>query len=255
MKSPQDQSVAVVAGGTSGIGQATVLRLRRAGFRVAYFGVSAEHLRETEEALETSDDSYGGLVDVRDPARISAFFDSTAERFGAISALVYATAISPKTDGRRVPLHNVAQDEWLDVLSVNLTGALHCCQCALPGMMARKYGRIVMIGSIAARAAPRFAGASYVASKAGLAGLTRALAAEYAADGITANTVSPGNVATSMTGDVNSPQNQEAAKHIPAGRVGLPEDLTGLIAFLCSPEAAYINGATIDVTGAEFVAP
>ena len=255
MKPSQDQSVAVVAGGTSGIGRATVRRLHAEGFRVAYFGSSAAHLRESEESLEPSDNIFGAQVDVREPAQISAFFNSTEERFGAVSALVYASAISPKKEGRRVALHRVEQAEWLDVLSVNLTGALHCCQCVLPGMMLRNYGRMVMIGSIAARAAPRFAGTAYVASKAGLAGLTRALAAEYAADGITANTVSPGNIATSMTGDVDSPQNREAAQHIPAGRVGLPEDLSGLIAFLCSPEAAYINGATIDVTGAEFVAP
>ncbi len=255
MKRSKVQSVAVVAGGTSGIGRATVLRLLREGFRVAYFGVSAEHLQETERALEAPRDAFGALVDVRDPRQIGAFFDNAADRFGDISALVYATGISPKKDGRRVPLHHIEAAEWANVLSVNLTGALLCCQCALPGMIERRHGRIVMIGSIAARAAPRFAGASYVASKAGLAGLTRVLAAEYAADGISANTVSPGNVATAMTGDITSPQNQEAARRIPAGRLGMPEDLAGIVTFLCSWEAGYINGATIDVTGAEYVAP
>lgn len=120
-------------------------------------------------------------------------------------------------------------------------------------MMAQKHGRIVMIGSIAARAVPQIAGAAYVASKSGLAGLTRAIAAEYATYGITANNVSPGNIVSNMTGDANSPANLKAATRIPVGRIGQPSDIANMVSYLCSDAASFINGSTFDVTGGEYM--
>ncbi|MCG8360817.1 MAG: SDR family oxidoreductase [Kiloniellales bacterium] len=245
---------AVVTGGTAGIGLAIVERLLQDGFRVGFLGSGSERVAAARASLLAAghppERMLTQAVDLRAPEAIRAFFDA----FGAPGALVNNAGISPKEDGKRVPLHRTALDQWQDVLSVNLTGAFLCCQIVLPAMCAARYGRIVNVGSLAARALPRFAGAAYVASKAGLAGLTRALAAEYGALGITANTVAPGNIATGMTGDPQSAQNRAAVERIPAGRIGEPDDLAGIVAFLCSEEAAFINGATVDVTGGEYVA-
>ena len=256
MATTEPTGVAVVTGGSAGIGLAIVERLIEAGYRVAYCGSGADRIEEAERQLAARfPDSHrlAAVVDLRAADRVSRFMDDVAAELGPVSVLVNNAGISPKVDGKRVPFHEMTLAHWHDVLSVNLTGAVLCTQKVLPAMMDRRFGRIVMIGSIAARALPRFAGSAYVASKAALAGLTRSLAAEYGAFGITANTVAPGNVASAMTGDPDSPQNREAALQIPLGRIGEPDDIAGVVAFLCTREAGFINGATIDVTGGEFV--
>lgn len=251
----QNNKIVMVAGGTSGIGRSVVLRCRKQGYDVSYFGRSSAHLEETQQLLGPGAGALGGQVDVRDPAELAGFVRETTERLGPVSRLVYATGISPKKDGRRVPVHEIGQSEWDDVFSVNLTGAFRCCQAVLPSMISQGFGRIVLIGSSAARFTPRFAGASYVASKAALSGLARSIAVEYAKFGITANVVSPGNVATEMTGGALSDQNKAAVHNIPAGYVAQPDDLAGIVEFLCRAESHFINGAIIDATGAEYVGP
>ena len=249
---------AVVTGGSAGIGFAIVERLLCDGYRVGFFGSNARRVEAARTQLLSAGiseaDCFAQAVDLRSAAAIENFFAETVERFGPAALLVNNAGISPKQDGRRIPAHETPLAQWQDVMAVNLTGAFLCCQQVLPAMKASGYGRIVMIGSIAARSWPRFAGAAYVASKAGLAGLTRSLATEYGGLGITTNTVAPGNIATGMTGDPDSPQNRAALQQIPAGRLGLPRDLPGIVAFLCSEEAGFINGATIDVTGGEYMA-
>ena len=154
---------------------------------------------------------------------------------------------SPNTE---VPLA-----EWNDVLAVNLTGAMVCCQAVLPGMASRRQGRIVFIGSLAGRTTPRIAGASYSASKSGLTGLMRAIVSEHSAAGVTANTICPGRILTEMAGDPRLPANQAALARIPCGRFGQPDDVARLVSFLIADDADFINGATIDLNGGEFVAP
>lgn len=249
---------AVVTGGSTGIGRAVVERLLREGYRVGFFGSGPARVSEARAQLRAQgfgdDKVFARAVDLRSPGDIDGFFAAFACELGPAGALINNAGISPKDAGKRVPIHRTALQQWNDVLAVNLTGAFLCSQCVLPGMLETGFGRIVMIGSIAARALPRFAGAAYVASKAGLAGLTRSLAAEYGARGITANTVSPGNIATPMTGDPQSAQNRAAVAQIPVGRIGMPGDLAGIVVFLCSEEAGFINGATVDVAGGEYVA-
>jgi len=253
------QKNAIVTGGTTGIGLGIVLRLLEEGFKVGFFGSSYDRTESARmkvlEAGFAETDFIASSIDLREHQQIIDFFDAFRAKFGPIGALINNAAISPKINGKRVPLHEAALELWQDVLNVNLTSAFLCTQQVLPEMMVAKFGRIVMVGSIAARALPKFAGSAYVASKAGLGGLARSVASEYASYGVTANTIAPGNVATEMTGGMNSPQNITAAKNIPAGRIGVPNDFVGLIAFLCSQEAAFINGATIDVTGGEYICP
>ncbi|MEZ5933855.1 MAG: SDR family NAD(P)-dependent oxidoreductase [Alphaproteobacteria bacterium] len=249
---------AIVTGGSSGIGLAVVSRLAATGHKVAFFGSSAGKVEKALHRLDLAgmrSDVMGEAVDIRSASEIQAFVEQVGRRLGPPTILVHSAGMSPKREGERIAVHDTPLDQWQEVLEVNLTGAFLCTRQMLPIMVDRRFGRIVMIGSQAARALPRFAGAAYVASKAGLAGFVRSLAAEYASAGITANTVAPGNIATEMTGGRSSPQNLAAVSAIPAGRIGETGDVAGIVAFLCSPEAGFINGATVDVTGAEFVAP
>ncbi|MEW7009091.1 SDR family NAD(P)-dependent oxidoreductase [Lentilitoribacter sp. EG35] len=249
----------IVTGGTTGIGLAIVLRLLQDEYNVGFFGSSEERVKAAVKTAQNhgfSEDVFlARRVDLRAHEQIGSFVKEFNNQFGPVGGLVNSAGISPKLDGKRIPLHETSIENWQDVFDVNLISALICLQHVLPSMMEKKFGRIVMIGSVASRALPRFAGCAYVASKAGLGGLARSVASEYAVFGITANTVAPGNIATEMTGGINSPQNLAAAMNIPAGRIGEPEDLAGIVAFLCSKEARFINGATIDVTGAEYISP
>ena len=255
----QDPSrVAVVTGGTTGIGLAVVDRLLADGFRVAWFGSDPKKLEASvaEISKRAPDERiFARRVDLRDPDLVCSFIEDVGGHWDGISVLVNNAGISPKRNGRRIPLHETSLNDWEHVVSINLTGAFVCAREVIPGMITAGYGRIINIGSIAGRTLPRLAGAPYAASKAAMAGLTRSIASEYSRFGITANTVSPGNVASDMTGDVNSPANRAAAKRIPSERIGTPDEIAAMVAFLCLPEAGFINGAVIDVNGGELTAP
>lgn len=157
-----------------------------------------------------------------------------------------------ETDGA-TPFNEIQLKEWNEVLAVNLTGAMLCCQAVGPAMMERGFGRIVMIGSVAARTRPKIAGASYVASKAALSGLTKSLVTTYAPFGITVNVVAPGRILTNMAGEPDTPTNRAALAAIPAGRLGQPDDVAAVVEFLISHEAGFVNGAVVDVNGGEFL--
>jgi 3-oxoacyl-[acyl-carrier protein] reductase len=250
--------VAVVSGGSSGIGLAIVARLLREGWRVAFFSQQPTRVEDAHRDLagkHGADRIMARTVDLREPAAAAAFLRDVEQSWGRIDALICNAGFSPKGPSGRTPLAEVPLAEWNDVLAVNLTGAMLCCQAVLPGMTSRRHGRIVFIGSLAGRTTPRIAGASYSASKSGLAGLMRAIVSEHSAAGVTANTICPGRILTEMAGDPGSPANQAALARIPCGRFGRPEDVARLVSFLVADDADFINGATIDLNGGEFVAP
>jgi 3-oxoacyl-[acyl-carrier protein] reductase len=250
--------IAVVSGGSSGIGLAIAERLLAEHWRVAFFSQQAERVGEARAGLAArhgAETVRAGVVDLRDEAATRRFLGDVEAEWGRIDALVCNAGFSPKTPTGRTPLADIALDEWNDVLVVNLTGALICCQAVLPGMAARRHGRIVLIGSVAGRTMPRIASASYVASKSALAGLMRSIVSEHAGQGISCNLIAPGRIVTEMTGDPSSVTNQAALSRIPAGRLGRPEDIARVAAFLAAPEADFINGAVLDVNGGEFTAP
>ncbi|MGO7185988.1 3-oxoacyl-ACP reductase FabG [Rhizobium brockwellii] len=247
--------VAVVSGGTTGIGLATAFRLLRAGHRVAVFSHGEASVMAAGAALAEAvgpERSLARKVDLREPAAIEHFFDEVAHILGAPGILVCNAGISPKgPDGP----HHVADlplEEWNDVLTVNLTGTMLCCQAVLPAMKEMGYGRVIFVGSLAGRTRPRIAGAGYSASKAALSGLSRVLVSQYGPYGITSNVVAPGRVLTPLTGSPQSKINIEALARIPAGRLGAPDDVAAVIAFLASADAGFVNGAIIDVNGGEF---
>jgi 3-oxoacyl-[acyl-carrier protein] reductase len=250
--------IAVVSGGSSGIGLAVTEHLLERGCRVAFFGQSAENIAAATKALARRFDEsriLGRTADLLEDDDVEAFFDDVRTTWGAPTILICNAGISPKAPNGRVPLAGIDLREWDDVLRINLTGALLCLQNTLDGMSKARHGRIVLIGSVAARTLPRIAGAAYVASKSGLAGLARSVVSEYSAHGITANVVVPGRILTDMTGDARTPANRAALERIPAGRLGLPVDIARVVAFLVERNSGFINGAVIDVNGGEFCPP
>jgi 3-oxoacyl-[acyl-carrier protein] reductase len=252
------QPVAVVSGGSSGIGLAVVGRLLSEGWRVAFFSQQATRVEDAQSDLASKHGAgrvMARTVDLREPPAVVSFLRDVEQSWGRIDGLICNAGFSPKGPSGRTPLAEVPLAEWNDVLAVNLTGAMVCCQAVLPGMASRRHGRVVFIGSLAGRTTPRIAGASYSASKSALAGLMRAIVSEHSAAGVTANTICPGRILTEMAGDPGSPANQAALARIPCGRFGQPRDVARLVSFLIADEADFINGATIDLNGGEFAAP
>lgn len=158
--------------------------------------------------------------------------------------------VSPKRpDGRSSGILEVSEEEWAQVLGINLTCVMRLCQLFLPAMRDQGYGRIVNVASLAGRARSIVAGPSYMASKAGVIGLTRAIASEMGPYGITANCVAPGRILTEMAQQAGPEVNQRYAEQIPVRRLGTPEEVGASIAFLCGPDAGFVNGAIIDING------
>jgi 3-oxoacyl-[acyl-carrier protein] reductase len=247
--------IAVVTGGTTGIGMATARHLLERGCRAAIFGQKLINVESAAEALSRdfgSERVFARAVDLGEPTQIRSFFRELDDCWGRAEILVCNAGISPKGTDGPTPFQEITLEEWNTVLSINLTGTMLCCQAVLPGMSAQGFGRVVLVGSIAGRTLPRIAGPAYVASKAALAGFARSLVARYAALGITVNVVAPGRIATEMAGPRDSAVNRTAVARIPAGRMGEPEEVAAAIGFLTSDTAAFINGAIIDVNGGEY---
>jgi 3-oxoacyl-[acyl-carrier protein] reductase len=218
------EGCAVVTGGTRGIGAAVVQRLRADGWDAVALGRNGGDVQ----------------ADVGDPDAVDAAFDEIEAQRGPV--LVLVNNAGQRRDGLTI---RMSSEDWQAVIDTNLSGAFHCTRRALGSMLKARWGRIVNVSSVAAvHANP--GQANYAASKAGLLALTGTVAREMARKGITCNAVTPGVVETDMTADVVD----DLLPLVPAGRVGRPEDVAAAIAFLCSEEAAYVNGATLAVDGA-----
>lgn len=251
-----NSKTAVVSGGSSGIGFASVLQLLELGHRVAFFGQSPEHV---EAACEQISQRYsakrflGRTVDMLEEGSIQHFFKEVVSLLGDPQILICSAGISPKgPQGSALPLTDLTLHEWDSVIAVNLTGAMLCCQCTLPYMQKTGFGRIIFIGSVAGRTIPLIASGAYAASKAGLAGLARSLVGQYSRFGVTINVIAPGRIATQMAGDIDSPRNKAALARIPVGRIGTVDDVANAVGFLASESSGFINGAILDVNGGEF---
>jgi 3-oxoacyl-[acyl-carrier protein] reductase len=218
------EGCAVVTGGTRGIGAAVVRRLRADGWDAVALGRTGGDVQ----------------ADVGDPEAVAAAFDEIEAQRGPVLVLVNNAGL--RRDGLTI---RMSPEDWRAVIETNLSGAFHCTRRALGSMLKARWGRIVNVSSVAAvHANP--GQANYAASKAGLLALTGTVAREMARKGITCNAVTPGVVETDMTADIVD----DLLPLVPAGRVGQPEDVAAAISFLCSEEAAYVNGATLAVDGA-----
>src|ERR1700686_5010030 len=236
--------VALVTGASQGIGRATALALARAGARVAAAARNTGKLAEVvAEIIADGGDAIAVPMDVADAEQVKAGFRQTIEKFGKLDILVNNAAIT--RDGLAV---RMKVEDWDAVLRTNLTGAHLCAQQAMSVMMRARYGRIINVASVVAETGNP-GQVNYVAAKAGLIGLTRALALEIASPNITVNAVAPGFITSPMTDPL--PQNVKDAllARIPLGRMGTDAEVAGAFGFLAREEAGYITGAVLDVNG------
>ena len=236
--------VALVTGASQGIGRATALALAEAGAKVAVAARNAEKLA----ALVAEIEGRGGAalavpMDVADAAQVKTGFQAVLAKFGRLDILVNNAAITRDTLALRMKL-----EDWDAVLRTNLTGAHLCIQQALGAMLKQRAGRIINLTSVVAETG-NAGQANYVASKAGLIGLTRAIAVEVASRSITVNAVAPGFVETPMTDVLSQELKDKMKAMIPLGRFGQDREIAAAIVFLASDEAGYITGQVLGVNG------
>ena len=232
---------ALVTGASGGIGGAVALALHAQGATVALTGRNRAALEE--RASELGDRAHVLTADLADSGAADTLVRAAAEAMGGIDILVNNAGLA--RDGLFV---RVKDEDWQAVLDVNLTAGFRLARATLRGMMRARWGRIVAITSIVGQTGNP-GQANYAASKAGMTGMTKALAAEVAARNITVNCVAPGFIDTAMTQGLGDDQTARLAERIPAGRLGTPEDVASCVVFLASDEAAYVTGQTISVNG------
>jgi 3-oxoacyl-[acyl-carrier protein] reductase len=236
--------VAIVTGASQGIGRDTALALAEAGAKVAVAARSEDKL----SALVSDIEAAGGVgfavkMDVADAEQVKAGFKAVVEKFGRLDILVNNAAITRDGLAMRMKV-----DDWEAVLRTNLTGAHLCIQQALATMMRARAGRLINISSVVAQSG-NAGQANYVAAKAGLIGLTKAIAIEIASRNITVNAVAPGFIETPMTDVLSDKVKEELKTRIPLGRMGSPKEIAAAIVFLASDEAGYITGHVLNVNG------
>ena len=241
--------VALVTGASQGIGRATALALARAGAQVAACARNVEKLSAvTSEISAAGGEALAVAMDVADPAQVQAVFRQTLDRFGKLHILVNNAGIT-----RDMLALRMKPEDWEVVLRTNLTGAYLCIQQALGAMLRQRWGRIINVTSVVSQAG-NAGQANYIASKAGLIGLTKAIAAEVGSRSITVNAVAPGFIVTPMTDPLPQKVKDELAARIPLGRLGAPEEVAAAIIFLSSDEAGYITGQILGVNGGMYMA-
>jgi 3-oxoacyl-[acyl-carrier protein] reductase len=240
--------IALVTGAAQGIGRDIALGLATDGADVAICDVNLEAAQKTAADMEAKGRRSLALkANVASSAEVTAMIDQVAEKFGRIDILVNNAGIT--RDGLIIRMKD---EDWDLVLSINLKGAFLCTKSALKYMTKQRSGTIINIASIVG-AMGNAGQANYVASKAGLIGLTKTIAREYANRNVTANAVAPGFIDTAMTQALTEQVRTDLAKQIPLGRLGSSEDVANAVRFLASPSAAYITGQVIHVNGGMYM--
>ena len=248
--------VAIVTGGCRGIGRAIALRLAEDGATVVVWDVPQVTRENVDfETLGHPGSIIVSAVDVGSVDQVDRAVEELVATYGRVDVLVNNAAISPKSDGARVPPDQTSLEEWDKVIRVNLTGPFLACRAVIPHMRRQKWGRIVNMSSKAGRTGARIAGLPYGVTKTGVLGLTRTLASHLAADGITVNSIAPGRIRTPMADGVSADVNAGLVAATPVGRIGEPEEIAGLVAYLCSSESGFVTGATLDINGGSYMAP
>lgn len=245
MSAGPDGSVAVVTGAGQGLGEAIAMRLFQDGYHVVFADVNLEAAESTARTADaTNERAAAHDLDVRDLASVQGCLDFAVDRWGHVDVWVNNAA---RTVARS--FLEIDPDEWDDVLATNLRGTYFGCRVAGIHMCGRETGRIVNLASVAGQWGRGLTGAHYAASKAGIVSLTRSAAMAFAEHGVTVNAVAPaaidGPAAAAMPADTIATY----AKTIPVGRLGRPEEVAALVAFLASSEATFTTGATYDVNG------
>jgi 3-oxoacyl-[acyl-carrier protein] reductase len=241
--------VAFITGASQGIGRACALKLAQKGATVAAAARNREKLDELVREIEKSGGkSSAFMVDVSNEEQIKPTIKSAIAQLGKIDILVNNAGIT-----RDQLVMRMKRTDWDAVLNTNLTSAYLCIQNVASSMLKQRYGRIINITSVFGQIG-QAGQANYAASKAGLIGLTKAVAREFASRNITCNAVAPGFIETPMTDVLGDEFKQNAVKQIPLGRVGTVDDVANAVAFLASDEASYITGHVLNVNGGLFMA-
>ena len=239
---------ALVTGAAQGIGRAIAVALAKAGADVAVSDVNGEKASETAKEIEAMGvKAFPITGNVADSVSAAAMVDEAAARFGKLDILVNNAGIT-----RDNLIMRMKEEEWDLVIDVNLKGSFNCAKAAIKHMSKARRGTIINIASIVG-AMGNAGQANYVASKAGLIGLTKTIAREYASRNITANAVAPGFIDTAMTQALPEKVREELLKQVPLGRLGTPEDIAAAVKFLASDAAAYITGQVIHVNGGMYM--
>jgi 3-oxoacyl-[acyl-carrier protein] reductase len=237
--------VALVTGASRGIGAACARALAAAGYDVGIgYASDADGAAATAAAVEAEGRRAAThAADVSDEAQAGAMVEAVEEALGPLDALVLNAGIT--RDGLAV---RMSGDDWSAVIDTNLSGAFYTARPALRGMLRRRSGSIVAVSSIVGQIG-NAGQVNYAAAKAGVIGMVRALAREAGGRGVRVNAVAPGYISTDMTSALTEDQRAGILAGTPLGRLGEPEDVAGAVAFLCSPEAAFITGAVLSVDG------
>lgn len=236
---------AIVTGGSGGIGRAIVEEFSRLGVAIAIADINEERAMTTAREISeiTGNQIIGIEVDVSDHESTKGMVNQVLESFGTVEILINNAGIT-----RDNLIIRISEEDWDQVLNVNLKGAFNCSQAVIRPMMKQRFGRIVNITSVSGLAG-QAGQTNYSASKAGLIGFTKALAREVASRQITVNAVAPGFIPTALTVDLPEEFKEWAINLTPVGRMGKPEEVAYAVAFLASDEAAYITGQVLSVDG------
>ncbi len=240
--------VALVTGASRGIGCAISEQLARAGATVIGTATSAGGSDQISHRLaDTGAGGRGAVLDVRDPAGSDALIDSISKEHGKLSILVNNAGIT--RDGLALRMKD---DDWSAVIDTNLSAVFRLTRAVLRGMMKARHGRIINITSVVG-ASGNAGQANYAAAKAGVAGMTRALARELGSRDITVNCIAPGFIDTDMTRELSDEQSRALLAQIPLGRLGSVDEIGAAVVFLASPAASYISGATLHINGGMYM--
>ena len=241
--------IAIVTGAGRGIGRGIALELANQGAKVVVnYSRSADAAEQTvAEIVAAGSEAFAVQGDVANAAQVEAVVKTTQEKFGRVDILVNNAGVT-----RDKLILRMTEDDWDAVLDTNLKGAFFCARYVAPVMLKQKSGVIVNVGSVVGKVGG--AGqVNYSASKAGLVGLTKSLAKELGSRNIRVNAVAPGFIETDMTDFMKDEQRDLLVKQIPLGRLGAAEDVARVVAFLCGPDAAYIQGEIISIDGGLFM--
>jgi 3-oxoacyl-[acyl-carrier protein] reductase len=237
--------VALVTGGSRGIGRAIAEQLAGDGLQVAVnYASNADAAAEVVAAIEGAGGTAASFqADVGDPAEVASLFQDVTERLGSVQVLVNNAGIT-----RDDLLLRMSAEAWDDVIRTNLTSVYLCTKGALRGMLKARFGRVISIASVSGIAGNP-GQANYAAAKAGIVGFTKSVAKEVGSRGITVNVVAPGFIATDMTAALGEDLTSAATEHITMGRLGSPSEVASAVGYLASDAASYITGQTIVVDG------
>jgi len=249
MSAMLDKQVALVTGASRGIGRAIAIDLAKHGATVIGTATTDSGAASISEYLKAvrADAGRGVILNVNDALASTALIDEISKEMGGVSILVNNAGITQDQLAMRMK-----DEEWDAVIATNLTAVGRLSRAVLRGMMKAKYGRIINITSVVGSAG-NAGQMNYAAAKAGVAGMSRALAREIGSRNITVNCIAPGFIDTDMTKALTEQQVAALLQQIPAGRFGTPEDIAASVAFLASPQAGYITGTTLHVNGGMYM--